>query len=59
MVIPTAPLMGNADEGVMDRSVVDKLVLVERTSVVFLIVDVGSVVEIVRMVGTYTKNGIT
>ena len=52
MVIPTAPLMGNADEGVIDRSVVDKLVLVERTSVVFLMVDVGRVVEIVRMVGT-------
>jgi hypothetical protein len=52
MTIPTTPLMGNGDEGVIDRGVVDRLVVVRRTSIVFWVVDLGRVKEMVRIVGT-------
>jgi len=48
--MPTTRPTGNEDDGVIAFTVIDKLVLVIKTTGVFLAVNVGSVIEIVCIV---------
>ena len=51
ITMPTIPPMGNGEEILISLTVVDESVIVVNATVVFVVVDVGSVEEIVRIVG--------
>jgi len=55
MTIITIPPIGNDDRILMFFIVINNLVVVINKTVVFLVVDGGSVVEIVSTVGNYKK----